>query len=339
MTEPARMPRAASRAASDPSGFTLIEVLAAILLTSIVLSVAVGFYLNLSNASITAVETMREQLHATAVLERITRDLSGATLLTAAEDTDPLSHPWYFASASHHAFGGADALKFISRSQRPKVSAYHVSDLAQVAYFTVQEEDATLTLFRWTAPSLPLRYDPVFPSAEDPRSFVLAEGLYSILFRFRTEEGEWVDEWDSTQLVRSGKLPTAVEVAISTAPAPGDEDGLIEEEPPAFVRRIVLHQRPLDLAQMVEDELQARQAALAGGGAATDQDGEVKLDEDGNPIVPDTANSMTPAQCVAKNMAACQATFGSDNCMVWSNIHSIKMADLGVAVPPSWGCY
>jgi prepilin-type N-terminal cleavage/methylation domain-containing protein len=333
------MPRPASREVSDPAGFTLIEVLAAILLTSIVLSVAVGFYLNLSNASTTAVETMREQLHATAVLERITRDLSGATLLTAAEDTDPLSHPWYFASASQHAFGGADALKFISRSQRPKVSAYHVSDLAQVAYFTMQEEDGTLTLFRWTAPSLPLRYDPVFPSAEDPRSFVLAEGLHSILFRFRTEEGEWVDEWDSTQLVRSGKLPTAVEVAISTAPAPGDADLLLDEEPPAFVRMIVLHQRPLDLAQMVEDELQARQAALAGGGSAADEDGEVELDEDGNPIVPDTASSMTPAQCVAKNMAACQATFGPDNCKVWSNINSIKMADLGVAVPPSWGCY
>jgi len=333
--------RSPSRSTSAPrSGFTLIEVLAAILLTSVVLSVAVGFYLNLSNASTRAVETMRVQIEATAVLDRISRDLSGAILLAKAPETDPLSHPWYFTATSHHAFGGSDALKFISRSQRPKVSAYHVSDLAQVAYFTTQAEDGTLTLYRWTAPSLPLRYDPAFPGPDDPHSFVLAEGLHTVLFRFRNEDGEWLDEWDSTQLVDTGSLPTAVEVDVSMAGIDGEEALAPEQEPPLYVREIVLHQRPLDLTKMIQDKVQATAAALAAAGTTPGEQGEVELDENGNPIEPTAqlGEDMTVAQCVLANLPACEAEFGVDNCKVWSNVNSLKVATFGVAIPASWGC-
>jgi len=327
----ARPARTSARAGCR--GFTLIEVRGAILLTSVVVAVAVGFYINLSNASTRAVEMMREQIRATAILDRITRDLSGAMLLAKPEDTDPLNHPWYFTSASRYAFGGADALKFISSSQRPKVSAYHVSDLAQVAYFTSQAQDGTFTLHRWTAPSLPLSFDPEFPGPDAERSFVLAEGLYSVLFRFRSEEGEWVDEWDSTQLVRSGRLPTAVEVSLSIAEGPVDPEAFIDEEPPLFSRRIVLHQRPLDLAQMIEEKRLAAERALAGGGVAGDEDGDgtggQDGDEDGDAA---GGQAMTVAQCVAANMELCQQQFGAQNCNTWLQV-SLPLTSFGVSLP------
>lgn len=324
-------------------GFTLIEVLAAVFLTSIVITVALGFYINLSNASQHAVASMQEGLDATSVLERVSRDLSGTTLLTRPDDADPLTHPWYFTAASQQSFGGADALKFITRSQRPKVSAYHVSDLAQVAYFTFVEEDGTITLYRWSSPSLPASSEPGFPTLETPGSHIVAEGLRGVLFRFLNEAGEWVDEWDSTQLVASGELPTAVEVTVEMWGPGGPEadvDQQAQAELPVYDRVVVLLQRPLDLAQMIEDKLAADQVLAAGGSTA----GDVELDENGNPIVPDPAaeegEDMTVAECINQpgNLQRCEAAFGAENCTVWSNINSLKIATFGVSIPPEWGC-
>jgi prepilin-type N-terminal cleavage/methylation domain-containing protein len=323
-------------------GFTLIEVLAAVFLTSIVIAVALGFYINLSNSSRHAVESMQVGLDATAVLERVSRDLSGTTLLTRPDDADPLTHPWYFTATSQQSFGGSDALKFITRSQRPKVSAYHVSDLAQIAYFTFVEEDGTVTLYRWSSSTLPAGSEPGFPTLETPGSHIVAEGLRGVLFRFLNEAGEWVDEWDSTQLVASGELPSAVEVTVEMWGPAGPEEAPDQEtlaRLPSYDRVVVLLQRPLDLAKMIEDKLAAEQTLAAGGSTA----GDVELDENGNPIEPDPAaeedgEGMTVAECVIKNLPACEAAFGGQNCAVWSNINSLKIATFGVSIPPEWGC-
>ncbi len=321
-------------------GFTLIEVLGAIFLTSLVVAVAVTAFVNLSSQSTRAVEMMREGLHSTAVLERITSDLSGASLLVRkSEDIDPHLHPWHFTAASQYAFGGADALKFISRSQRPRVGAMHVSDLAQVAYFTTVEEDGSTTLHRWSAPSLPPSYEPGFPRPDDPGSFVLADGLGGVTFRFRTEEGEWVDEWDSKQIIQSDQLPSAVEVSVYPFADEPDFDGF-DGGAPAHVRQIVLHQRPIDLTLMIEEQVKAQEAALAAAGAAgEDEDGAVELDEDGKPIPTagvDQVDECSVAQIVSANMAACTEQFGRDNCLVWSNVNNLPVSSFGVALP--WSC-
>ena len=47
---------------------------------------------------------------------------------------------------------------------------------------------------------------------------------------------------------------------------------------------------------------------------------------------------MSVADCVNRNRPACEATFGVQNCTVWANINSLKIATFGVAVPPEWGC-
>ena len=297
------------------------------------ITIVVGLYVNFSSLSTHAAETMQEQLRATAVLDRIARDLSGASLLTKPEaDDDPFSHPWYFASTSQNAFGGADALKFISRSQRPKVSNYHVSDLAQIAYFTSIEEDGTTTLYRWSVPSLGSSYDPSFPVEDDPGSYVLAEGLASVLFRFRDELGEWKDEWDSTQLVQSGLLPTAVEIRVRPAPRDPEASDFTEEELPEFVRTVVLRQRPIDLAAMVEERLQAEAAALAEAAAGQNADDETLVDEDGNPIEGGAQGEMTVAECVVANRGQCNSTFGTDQCEVWTNV-TLPLSAFGISLP------
>ena len=81
------------------SGFTLIEVLGAVFLTGVVLAVAVSLQVNLSEQSERAIEVMRVDLTASAVLDRVARDVSGASLLVRpSEETDPNLHPWFFYS-------------------------------------------------------------------------------------------------------------------------------------------------------------------------------------------------------------------------------------------------
>ena len=54
------------------SGFTLIEVLAAVFLTSIVIASAVAFYINLSDATRVASQRTREGRHAVSGVPRVT---------------------------------------------------------------------------------------------------------------------------------------------------------------------------------------------------------------------------------------------------------------------------
>ena len=333
------MNQAASASSVNNHGFTLIEVLGAIFLTTIVLAVAVSLFINLSNQSERAVEVMRTDLRASAVLDRVARDLAGASLLVRpSEDTDPNAHPWFFTSESQNAFGSSDSLKFISRNQRPSIATAHASELAQIAYFTTFEEDGSATLYRWSSSSLPPDYQPGFPGPDDPNSFVVAENLGAVTFRFRTEEGEWVDEWDSKQLIQSDQLPTVVEIMVEAAPT-ANEDFLLQEQPKPYVRQIVIQQRPIDLSKMVEEKIQAQQLAAATAAATDDEDAE--LDEDGNPIEDDTNaanNRSTVGACVQANIAACNQQFGADNCAVWSRIQQLKISDFGVTLPPEWGC-
>jgi type II secretory pathway component PulJ len=233
-----------------------MEVLAAVFLTTVVITAAVTFYINLSSSATRATQTMRRELHASAVLDRLSRDLESASLLTKPNDVDPLAHPWYFVAEGQHAFSGADRVKFLSRGQKPRASASHGSDLAQIVYFTERAEDESLTLYRWLAYGLPTQYPVEYPSAEDERSFVLADGLETFSMRFLGEGGEWAEEWDSTQLVDSSQLPIAVELSLTFRDdaVASDRDGL-DEVPVPYAQTVVLSSRPLDLVGLIEEKL------------------------------------------------------------------------------------
>lgn len=260
---------------------------------------------------------------------------AGATLLTREEDKDPLSHPWFFTATSAHTFDGSDHLKFTSRSQQPKVSYYHRSDLAEIAYFTEIEEDETVTLYRWLSPSLPLGYVPDFPSSDDERSFILAENLREFSMRFRTADGEWTDSWDSTQLEVSGQLPTAVEIAVALFDEELlDDPGLAFDDaadPDAgrFVRHVVIPQPPLDLLGMIQAKIEGEAELVANNQNNNNDDDD---DSDGS--------GMSVGQCVSANLQACSdnPALGPDECNYLATLGSVPVADYPGVIPPEWGC-
>jgi hypothetical protein len=237
-----------------------METLAAVLITSLIVTFALGAYVQVADTAEGATQRLRDDLHATTILDRMTEDLQAAMLVVKPEEQDPLSHPWYFVAESREAFSGSDAIRFISRRSRSYRPDAHDSDFAEVAFQVTTDEDGLQTLYRWLRPGLPERYDPGFPLIDDERSHVLGEGLSGFHMRFLDAEGEWVDTWDSTQLVQSSTLPVAVEISFDMGEPTGDE-GFDEA---TYVRRVVLPMQPLDLEGMIADAKDAL-AGLAGG--------------------------------------------------------------------------
>jgi prepilin-type N-terminal cleavage/methylation domain-containing protein len=241
-------------------GFTLIEVLAAVLLTSIVLTVAVSIFINISNATNAATSRMRDARHAVAILDRIAHDLESAFLLVKPAEMDPLEHPWIFLAQSEYG-DASDRLKFVVRNHKRRRSDGHSSDIAVVTYALTPGESGTYDLLRSTNPNLPERLDYEIPIDEEDGAMLLAEGVESFSVRFLDEGGTWRDQWDSAQLVDSGSLPVAAEIEIALASTDGRyqrDSGLSGDDEDAgqglvYKRKVAIPMRPMPLDQIIDD--------------------------------------------------------------------------------------
>ncbi len=282
-------------------GFTLIEVLAAVLLTSIVISVAVAFQINLGSSMKGSRERLRTERHAVALLDRIARDLMGAYFIVPSEGGNQRKHPWIFLTA--HDFADeespADALKFMTRNYQPQSLDDHASDLAVVAYFLNPMRDLpAYELLRWRSTHMPTDYDPTFPSVTDPETAVMGEGLAYFGIRLYDEAGADVTKWDSVMAGSRTGLPQAVRLEISMVDpvvleeaAQRDEDQDFDtefdlehpdEERKVFSKLVVLPLRSLDWT-FLEAEVDATAGGAgdeAGDGIPNEDDDEVDFDGD-----------------------------------------------------------
>lgn len=253
------------------AGFTLIEVLAVVLLTGLVLGIALDFYVDLSRASNRAADHTRGVRRATAILDRMARDFESAVLVRKPDDVDPLAHPWVFVAESEHSSTGADHIKFVTRNLRSRSTASHESDLAVVSYTVRRIDDDQLELLRWSSPQLPEGLDRDFPYDSEDGSALLADGIAAFGVTLIDEAGGRSDRWDSSQLVESSELPIAVEIEVAMA----TDDG---SEPVPYRRRVLLPVRPLDLVALLDPEA----AAGGGGGAGDDGDDDEAAGDDGD---------------------------------------------------------
>jgi len=185
---------------------------------------------------------------------------------------------------------GADRIKFITRGNRVGASDGPESDLEQVAWQVARSDDDTLELRRWSSPQLPEGLDRNFPRTEE--ASLVAEGLASFEVRMLDGEGEWVDEWDSSSLVRSSELPLAIEIALAFEVSRNRET---LEDPTPSVRRVVLPLRPIDLEVLLHVE----ESGEAQDG--DDEDDDEDADDDGD------GDGTTVAECLARHPELAQA--------------------------------
>lgn len=317
---------------STQLGFSLLEMMAVILLVSIVFFVAVDFYRELTTASARAADRTRNARRAVSLLDRVARDLEASVLVKKPEGTDPLEHPWLFLGESEAGANGSERLKFVTRSPNPRTTEGAESDLAMVAWVVAPSQDGTLELRRGSAPRLPESLDRDFPSADD--TLVVARGLASFAVRFLNEEGEWKSSWDSSQLVDTDSLPLAAEIEVALLPtAPSASPEGVTPEVELYTRRVLLPVRPLDLKELVtgeeSDESQAK-----------DEDG------DGVPDEPEEGEEeaqacVTVSQCLARNPQAAEAAASLGLSDVLESIGDQCFSTVAGSLPPGFtmsGC-
>jgi hypothetical protein len=258
-----------------------------VLFTSIVLSFAASFYLDLAQASRAALESSAELRRATSVLDRVARDLEVAVLVEKPDALDPLEHPWlFFAEGS--GSGGAERLRFQARNHRPRPGVGHESDLAEIAYWLVPGEDGRgFDLLRFSSASPPL--PPLarsFPRRDDPGVERLASGVAHFGVRLQNADGAWLSAWDSWSPAQSSQLPVAAEVQVALlAEEPPEDETLPELEPELFTRPLVLALDPFDLAKAL--------------GAESDEEEEEEEEED--------LACVTVRECEARNQPVVDA--------------------------------
>jgi len=232
---------------SRRGGFTLIEVLAVVLLTGIVVGVALDFYLDLSRASNRAAGITRETRRTAAVLDRVMQDLQHVVFLHRAETVDPLAHPWIFLADEGSSELGADRVKFVTRSHDARRSGMPESDLAVVSYTLRRDPDGGLELWRSETPGLPEALDREFPAPDSPSEMLVADGIGAFGLTFRDDQLQPKTSWDSSSLVDGSELPTLVEIHLAMV-EPGQHPNL--EELTIQHRLVRLPVRPLDLEAM-----------------------------------------------------------------------------------------
>lgn len=242
---------------TQQAGFTLIEVLAVVLMTALLLGVALDFYIDLSNQSVRASEHTREVRRASSILDRVASDFEHALLVRKPEETDPLDHPWVFVAEPRYADQGADRVKFVMR-QLPRYTDGSAADLTMVAYqLRPSEFGEGFELRRWTSPGLPEALDREFPLEGDPDSLLLADGIARFALRFLDENGEWRTSWDSSQLVESSELPLAVEIEVALVKGGAAASRQLEfgeTGATLYARQVSLPVRPLDMQVLLDPE-------------------------------------------------------------------------------------
>ncbi|MDJ0788388.1 MAG: type II secretion system protein GspJ [Myxococcota bacterium] len=281
-----------SAAPTRSRGFTLLEMLVVFAFTGALMAGAFQGYYQVNQSTAAAAARMQIEREASAVLDRVARDLQGSVLLVKPAELDPLSHPWLFLAESRgvSASAGANRLRFVTRAHRPRATAVHESDLAVVTYFSSRDEGDGVVLYRQITPRLPEELDRRFPSEGDEGVQALAT-LRAFGVRWLDEDGDWTEDWDSTTLERSGQLPVAAEITIGVEPWPGQDD---EIERSLMVELPI---RPLDLAAELERAQQNRVSDEEG-----DEDGELDEDED----------CITVAECRAANPDAFELLITAD---------------------------
>ncbi len=258
-------------------GFTLLEVLAVVLILSVVFVGMGRIYRDLVAPTATAPDQTRVLRRGLLLVDRIAGDLQGTVLLKKPEETDPIAHPWLFLAEGTRSRDASDRLKFASRSVHP--SGSHAGDLAVVAYWVERGPEDGLRLYRWSSALLPEQLEKDFPRSSDPGAELLAEDVQEFAVRFTDAEGEAQAHWDSSTLAQSSQIPVSAEVEVALVD-PSAEDG-----ERSFSRTVVLPVRPLDLAKAESGE------------KGEEDDGEDEED----------AGCVTVGQCVARNAAAYSA--------------------------------
>jgi general secretion pathway protein J len=197
-------------------GFTLIEVLLAISMFAVIVVSLFSSYTG--SLRIMKITEPQADLYrkARVTMSRITDDLESAYYVAGQESSEDDDAPPQFLGINEMIDSrDADTLRFISKAHISFDGDESLVGKAVLSYY-VKEGDDGLILFRADTP-----YYAEQPE-ENSGGLILCDGLEGINFTYFDSEGEEYEEWDLSDEMRGGKLPSMVAVQIWMA---GESEG------------------------------------------------------------------------------------------------------------------
>jgi len=199
------------RTKKSPRGFTLLEILIAMFIMAIVVSIIFTSYTGTFRVIDEAESQAEIYGMARIALQRIQEDLESAYFSQEKKPSQPGDiQPCRFEGKDRDIEGrDADTLRFFSRAHLIFDEGGVDSGTAEVSYY-VKEKDGRddLTLYRSDTPG--------FKEApeEGTGGVVLCDGLWSIKFLYYDADGTVHDSWDTKKEEYKGKLPVMVSVFL-----------------------------------------------------------------------------------------------------------------------------
>lgn len=202
---------------NDIKGFTLLEILVAILILTIILStIYASFSDTIKNINYAESQADIFQM-ARIALERIQDDLECTMIIEEEEgnddEEDEKEPEVFFGKDEEVDDRQADLLTFLSSKHLCLEEDDSYTGKSRIVYYVLRDEDEegdkdSLVLYRADTPAL--------KSAPEPKTggLILCDGLYSVNFIYYDTDGEKHDQWDSNEEDIEGRPPVMVSIKL-----------------------------------------------------------------------------------------------------------------------------
>ncbi len=196
-------------------GFTLLEVLLAIFIGAIVLTVLYSSFFQIINAKDSAEDQLELYHEARIIISKMTEDLAMAYPRGMVYPVQGVSASSFFVGMAEGEQGERSSVEFTSLSHAAGINSGD-SDQAEITYYLKPVPQSDLfVLMRGENPKVGGDSGAVeYPLSERVVGFTLTY--------MRTDGGEFVNVWDSAQ---TGSLPKAVGITLTLRSVKGKDFG------------------------------------------------------------------------------------------------------------------
>jgi general secretion pathway protein J len=193
-------------------GFTLIEVLLAIFIGAIVLTVLYASFFQIVNAKDSAEDSLELYHEARVIISKMTEDLSMAYPRGMVYPVQGASASSFFVGRAEQQVGRS-SVDFTSLSHAAGINSGD-SDQAEITYYLKPVPQSALFF-------LMRRENPRIGSDSSAIEYPLSERVVGFTLTYmRTDGDEFINEWDSAQ---TSSLPRAVDITLTLRSAKGED--------------------------------------------------------------------------------------------------------------------
>lgn len=227
---------------SDQRGFTLLEILISIAITSMLLTAGFTAFRGIMRVQERARPEVNRAQTARVLLDRVESELLGTLLVVKRPAESRLRHPWLFVGEDR-VFGtnDSDAIRFVTSNPARPPGAESETGVRMVTYAVGDEDgEERLALYR-SERRLPRSMQKQIDLEGAAR--VLGDVAF-LRLRYLGEDG-WRERWDSTDVSQLDQLPEAIEITLQLwEPLP---DGAPGSSGPGdtYTRTVPIPVRPL----------------------------------------------------------------------------------------------